>query len=244
MSETLAIITANLGSMSRLVFLRHAHSTANNQGVLSGRLPGVSLSKDGFAQAESLTERLGASTFDEILVSPMERCSQTIAPWLHSRYSKGIGQYRIDDNLNEVDYGLWSGRRLSKLSKEPLWKEIQSTPSKVQFPEGEKIKSAQKRAIRSIHEAHAKKKSGSFLFVSHGDIIKATVASLIGLPLDSFQNLIINPASLTVIDFDGSSGRLLAYNDTHTCIAPLLSTKKVGKVLIGGGSGTSKGKTR
>ena len=70
------------------------------------------------------------------------------------------------------------------------------------------------------------------------------MASLIGLPLDSFQNLIINPASLTVIDFDGSSGRLLAYNDTHTCIAPLLSAKKVAKVLIGGGSGTSKGKTR
>ncbi len=244
MSETLAIINANLGSMSRLVFLRHAHSTANNQGVLSGRLPGVSLSKDGFSQAEALVERLGASSFDEVLVSPMERCSQTISPWLQSRYSKALGKYRIEDNLNEVDYGLWSGRKLSRLSKEPLWKIIQSTPSKVQFPQGEKIKGAQKRAIKSVHEAHANKKSGTFLFVSHGDIIKATVASLIGLPLDSFQNLIINPASLTVLDFDGRSGRLLAFNDTHSCIAPLLSTKKVGKALIGGGSGTSKAKKR
>ena len=172
------------------MFLRHAHSMANDQGVLSGRLPGISLSKSGFTQAESLIERLGASSFDEILVSPMERCSQTISPWLQSKYSKGVGEYRLEDNLNEVDYGLWSGRKLSKLSKDPLWKVIQSTPSKVQFPEGERIKAAQKRALTSIHEAHAKKKSGSYLFVSHGDIIKSTIAALIGLPLDSFQNLI------------------------------------------------------
>ena len=244
MRGTLAIITANLVSMSRLVFLRHAHSMANDQGVLSGRLPGISLSKSGFTQAESLIERLGASSFDEILVSPMERCSQTISPWLQSKYSNGVGEYRLEDNLNEVDYGLWSGRKLSKLSKDPLWKVIQSTPSKVQFPEGEKIKAAQRRALNSIHEAHAKKKSGSYLFVSHGDIIKSTIAALIGLPLDSFQNLIVNPASLTVIDFDGNSGRLLSYNDTHSCVAPLLTAKKVGKSLIGGGSGVLKGRKR
>lgn len=244
MRGTLAIITANLCSMSRLVFLRHAHSTANDQGVLSGRLPGISLSKNGLVQAESLIERIGASSFDEILVSPMERCSQTISPWLQSKYSKGVGQFRLEDNLNEVDYGLWSGKKLSKLSKDPLWKIIQSTPSKVHFPQGERIKAAQKRALVSINEAHSKKKSGTFLFVSHGDIIKSTVAALIGLPLDSFQNLIINPASLTVIDFDGSSGRLLSYNDTHSCIAPLISTKKVGKSLIGGGSGVTKGRKR
>ena len=106
MRETLAIISANLVSMSRLVFLRHAHSTANDLGVLSGRLPGISLSKSGLVQADSLIERIGASSFDEILVSPMERCSQTIRPWLQSKYSKGVGEYRIEDKLTEVDYGL------------------------------------------------------------------------------------------------------------------------------------------
>lgn len=244
MRETLAIISANLVSMSRLVFLRHAHSTANDQGVLSGRLPGISLSKSGLVQADSLIERIGASSFDEILVSPMERCSQTIRPWLQSKYSRGVGEYRIEDKLTEVDYGLWSGRKLSRLSKDPLWKVIQTTPSKVTFPDGERIKAAQKRALSSIHEVHTRKKSGSYLFVSHGDIIKSVIASLIGLPLDSFQNLIVNPASLTVIDFDGSSGRLLSYNDTLSCISPLLSTKKVGKTLIGGGSGTNQGRKR
>lgn len=237
MSETLAIINANLWAMSRLVFLRHAHSIANEKGILSGRLPGVTLSNTGRVQALELVERLGTSSFDEIRVSPMERCSETIAPWLNSQYSKGIARYRLDDDLNEVDYGLWSGRKLSRLAKEPMWKLVQEQPSKVLFPEGERLKGAQQRAKRSIMQAHSKKKSGNYFFVSHGDIIKSLIASLVGLPLDSFQNLIINPASLTVIDFDGNQGRLLAYSDTQSCIAPLLSSKKAGKALLGGGSG-------
>jgi len=230
--------------MSRLVFLRHAHSTANEQGILSGRLAGVSLSKEGHRQAESLIERLGPSSFDEVRVSPLERCSQTISPWLQSPYSYGLDEYQIDDALIEVDYGSWSGKKLSRLSKEALWKTIQSEPSKVQFPDGEKLKSSQRRAIETVKSAHQRKKQGTFLFVSHGDIIKATLASLIGLHLDSFQNLIINPASLTVVDFDGSNGRLLCYNDTHQCIAPLLMKEKVSKTLLGGGSGTAKGRKR
>lgn len=223
--------------MSRLVFLRHAHSIANEKGVLSGRLPGITLSKTGQEQALSLIERIGASEFEEIRVSPMERCAQTIDPWLNSPYSQNFSRYFVDDDLNEVDYGLWSGRKLSRLSKEPLWNLVQSQPSKVVFPSGEKLKSAQQRAKRSVLQAHAQKRSGNFLFVSHGDIIKSLIASLVGLPLDSFQNLIIGPASLTIVDFDGSQGRLIAYSDTQICIAPLLSKKKIGKALLGGGAG-------
>ena len=237
MSETLATIKANLRAMSRLVFLRHAHSTANEKGILSGRIPGITLTQKGVEQSLNLIERLGESNFEQIRVSPLERCALTIEPWLKSQYSQGFGLYQIDDNLNEVDYGKWSGRKLSRLSKETLWKTVQEKPSKVTFPAGEKMKNVQQRALRSVQESHQHKKTGNFLFVSHGDVIKSVVASLVGLPLDSFQNLIINPASLTVIDFDGSQGRLLSYSDTTTCIAPLLTKKKIGKALLGGGSG-------
>ncbi len=223
--------------MSRLVFLRHAHSVANETGVLSGRLPGVQLSQTGLLQAQSLVERIGASIFDQVRVSPLERCAHTISPWLNSPFSKGLSSYLIDENLNEIDYGHWSGRKLSGLYKDPMWKLVQEQPSKVTFPGGEKLSTAQRRVRQSVLQTHSNKKSGTYLFVSHGDIIKSVVASLIGLPLNSFQNLIIHPASLTVIDFDGVQGRLLAYSDTSNCIVPLLSEKKNRKALLGGGSG-------
>lgn len=226
--------------MSRLVFLRHAHSVANELGVLSGRLPGIQLSKTGLHQAHSLIERIGASFFDQVRVSPLERCANTISPWLNSPFSKGLSSYLIDENLNEIDYGDWSGRKLSGLYKEPLWKLVQEQPSKVTFPNGERLSAAQRRAKQSILQAHSNKKSGTYLFVSHGDIIKSVVASLIGLPLNSFQNLIIHPASLTVIDFDGVQGRLLTYSDTSNCIVPLVSEKREKKALLGGGPGINR----
>ena len=87
--------------MARLVFIRHAHSTANDAGILSGQLPGISLSKKGKKQAELLVDRLGSSHFDSIRVSPMQRCEETIAPWLKSGYSRGLKSYEIDEIMDE-----------------------------------------------------------------------------------------------------------------------------------------------
>lgn len=222
--------------MARLVFIRHAHSTANDAGILSGQLPGVSLSKKGKRQAEELVERLGPSTFDSIRVSPMQRCEETISPWLNSKYSGGFKKYEVDESLIEMNYGSWSGRKLSSLSREEMWKEIQERPSSVKFPGGERMKSMQKRAVSSVITAQEEKKNGTHLFVSHGDVLKAIVASLLKMKLDDFQSLVIDPASVTVIDFDGSKSRLLAFNDSHSPIAPLTAMEKSTKALLGGGS--------
>ena len=230
--------------MAKIVLLRHAHSTSNSAGVLSGQLPGVSLSKDGNRQARELTERIGASHFDSILVSPMQRCEETIAPWISSHYSRALNNYRLDDGLIEMNYGKWSGRKLSSLRREPLWKIIQSTPSKVKFPEGERFSAMQKRALTSVYEAVASKKNGSHLLVSHGDVIKAIIAGLINLKLDNFQSLVVDPASITILDVDAEGARLIMFNDTKTKIEPMLKTQKSSKVLLGGGAGTLRGKKR
>ena len=228
--------------MARLVFIRHAHSTANDAGILSGQLPGVSLSKKGIKQAHDLVERIGASSFDSARISPLQRCEETITPWLNSKYSKGLKSYLIDDALIEMNYGTWSGRKLSSLSREEMWREIQERPSTVQFPGGERMKAMQKRALSSVSDALAEKKNGTHLFVSHGDVLKAVVASLLKMKLDDFQSLVIDPASVTVIDFDGSKSRLLAFNDSHSPIAPMTTMEKSIKALLGGGSRTSQSK--
>jgi len=166
----------------------------------------------------------------------MQRCEETIAPWIKSAYSGGLKGYQIDEKLIEVDYGSWSGRKLSRLSREKLWKTIQEKPSTVQFPDGEKMKAMQKRAMHSIEEALIEKKNGTHLFVSHGDVLKAVVAGLMKIKLDDFQSLVIDPASITVIDYDGTKSRLLAFNDSSSKIAPLTQMEKSTKALLGGGA--------
>jgi probable phosphoglycerate mutase len=221
----------------KIVLIRHAHSTANATGVLSGRLPGVNLSKSGEAQAVRLAERLGQLVVSEIRISPMDRCLQTMQPWL-TKYGNSV-TVTTDENLVEVDYGKWSGKKLTTLSRAKLWRKVQGHPSSVTFPEGEAMAAMQVRAMQSIHEFFA----GDLelgIMVSHGDVIKAIVASSLGMHLDDFQRIVIDPASITILESSGGAIRLTRLNDSDSTVAELLKSKSKRGHLIGGGKGITK----
>jgi len=225
--------------VARIVLLRHAHSVANEKGILAGRMPGISLSEKGKNQSQDLALRLQGADISTISCSPLERCQQTILPWLHSDPTMNIEAFSIEDRLNEVDYGNWSGLSLKKLSREPLWKVIQETPSKVVFPQGERISSMQKRAVTAVKEI-ADTKSGTHLFVSHGDVIKAIIADLLSMKLDTFQKLVIDPASITIFETEKNRVVMTTFNNTSGDLAPFLKSPSTRKATLGGGSGISR----
>lgn len=219
--------------MSLVVLIRHAHSEANAAGILSGRRPNIALSDKGRKQAQELADRLGQIKVKELRISPLQRCIETIEPWKSTRTRIRSIE---DHGIAEVDYGKWSGRTLRSLSREKLWKIVQENPSRVFFPEGEGMSNMQARAVDSMHAGLASTGTGALVMVSHGDVIKALVAANLGMRLDDFQRIIIDPASITVFDFSSKAPRLLLLNDSHTKIGELgTSTKK--RLLVGGGSG-------
>jgi probable phosphoglycerate mutase len=169
----------------------------------------------------------------------MERCLETITPWLNEVALPVQPQLTpvIDENLNEVDYGSWSGKRLSVLSRKAEWKTVQQSPSRMYFPSGEGIATMQARAMSSVHELASLKGSKTAVVVSHGDVIKSIVASALGVHLDEFQRIIIDPASVTVIDYSEIKPRILLLNDTRGTVTDLLSAPKRSKNLLGGGAG-------
>ena len=229
--------------MTRIVLLRHAHSSANAKAILAGRAPGVDLSDRGRKESQELAERLKGIDFSLIRVSPMERCSQTIAP-LIDQLSKGSGAkptIEVENDLVEVDYGKWTGRKLSVLSRDKAWKIVQNNPSAMYFPGGEGLLDVQARAMRALNRSANTPGKGPKLLVSHGDVIKSIVASVLGTHLDHFQKIIIDPASLTVLDFNGVDYRVLTLNSTTAPISAYLKEENSGKkgvaALVGGGSG-------
>ena len=223
--------------MPKIVLIRHAHSTANAAGVLSGQLPNVNLSKSGQEQAERLAERLGKLTIARVHVSPMDRCSQTLAPWL-AKYGKGV-TVTLEPNLVEVDYGKWSGKKLATLSRAKLWRKVQGQPSAVTFPDGESLAQMQVRAMQSVHDFFASDQEMTIM-VSHGDVIKAIVASSMGMHLDDFQRIVIDPASITILESNGGAIRLTRLNDSDSSVSELLQSKSKRGHLLGGGKGISK----
>ncbi len=198
--------------MSTVIFLRHAHSIANEKNLLAGRTPGVHLSATGLLQAKELVDRLGRGHIDHLHISPMQRCQLTIDPWLASRNSSTISSLQVEERFNEVDYGDWSNGSLATLRRNPMWKSIQEEPSKVKFPGGESIKAAQKRAVSAVDELLATRKSDVHLVITHSDLIKVIAAHYLEMHLDSFQRIEIGPASFTVLKGNLNSQSLVTLN--------------------------------
>jgi probable phosphoglycerate mutase len=221
----------------KIVLIRHAHSTANAAGVLSGQLPNVHLSKSGLEQAERLAERLGKLTIAQVQVSPMDRCLETLAPWL-AKYGKNVNVI-TESNLVEVDYGKWSGKKLATLSRAKLWRKVQGQPSAVTFPEGESLAQMQVRAMKTVHDFFETDLELTIM-VSHGDVIKAIVASSLGMHLDDFQRIVIDPASITILESNGGAIRLTRLNDSDSSVSELLQSKNKRGHLLGGGKGLTK----
>ena len=218
--------------MARIVLLRHAHSIANEKNLLAGRTAGITLSKTGEEQAKDLIARLGAIQFDQVAISPLQRCRETIDPWLTSTGAKS--RIVVDDSISEVDYGSWSGKTLSSLRRKAQWKVVQDFPSQMTFPEGESLLEMQGRALSGFYRLNAVKGKGPRLLVSHGDVIKSIVAHCLGMHLDQFQRLVIEPASLTIIDTDSGTSRLVRFNDAKGFLS---SEKSTNQSAIGGSTG-------
>jgi probable phosphomutase (TIGR03848 family) len=224
--------------MTRILLIRHAHSVANQRGILAGRSDGVLLTDQGVSQSEDLAKRLSGSKISKVHISPLERCHLTITPLLKSIPSKERPKVLITEDLSEVDYGKWTGKKLSSLYREKLWKVVQNRPSAMYFPNGEGLAQVQVRAMRAVHAAASE--GGLQVIVSHGDVIKSIVATVLGTHLDNFQKIVIDPASVTVLDFDGTDFRVITLNNTSTPISELAKAsnkKRAVKALLGGGSG-------
>jgi probable phosphomutase (TIGR03848 family) len=200
--------------VSTYIFLRHGHSAANKAGLLTGQLPGIGLSSHGAKQALQLVDRIGKGHVDFLHVSPIERCQLTIDPWLKSKNSQTISSLKIDDGFSEINFGEWSGKKLSTLRRNPLWKSVQENPSQVTFPGGESFRKAQRRAVQSFEAILNKRGENVHLIVSHSDTIKLVASHILGMKLDHFQKLEISPASFTIFVGDKKKLSLLTMNNS------------------------------
>jgi probable phosphomutase (TIGR03848 family) len=206
--------------MATVVLLRHGRTTANATGVLAGRSSGVHLDERGREQARRAGLRLAKVPLAALISSPLVRCRETSSAVLAEQITtSGAVAVELDRRLIECDYGDWQGRPLKELAKEKLWSTVQQHPSAVEFPGGESMRVMQARAVNAVraHDARLEAHHGPgavWVAVSHGDLIKSILADALGMHLDHFQRINVDPASMSVVRFTPSRPFVLATN-TH-----------------------------
>jgi probable phosphoglycerate mutase len=226
-------------SVATLVLVRHGLTELTGP-VLAGRRPGLHLDDRGRQQAAALAERLAGVPLAALVTSPLERCQETVDALADGRPVK------LDERLAECEYGDWTGRALKDLAKDPLWKVVQEHPSAAVFPGGEALRDVQNRAVTAVREWDAQVgEQQTWLACSHGDVIKAVVADALGLHLDLFQRLVVDPCSVTVIRYTATRPFVVRLNDSTTPLAQLLAPppakarrRRSSDAAVGGGAGS------
>lgn len=235
--------------MATVVLARHGRTTANASGVLAGRSKGVDLDEHGLAQARQAGERLAGVPVAAVVTSPLERCRSTAREI--ARALPGAVRPRSERGLLECDYGEWTGRELKTLAKEPMWATVQEHPSAATFPGGESMAAMAARAVEAVRrwDARVEAEQGPdavWVAVSHGDVIKAVLADALGMHLDLFQRVVVDPGSLSVVRYTPRRPFVLTSNSTAGDLGHLRPPpKRSGRrrrgpssdAVVGGGTG-------
>ena len=216
--------------MTRVILVRHGQSQANADGVLAGRLESP-LTAIGRDQALDVGRRLADLPLARAVVSPVLRTRQTADLALHARDVPIV----VDDGVSEVDYGDWTGKGLADLATEPLWAQVQRHPAGVTFPNGESMAAMSARAVAAVRGHAAEVQDAALLVISHGDLIKAILADALGLHLDAFQRIVVDPASGVGRALHPLGAFVEAMNDRSAETFALAATGGIDAVPGGGG---------
>jgi len=189
--------------------IRHGHNDYVKKGLLAGRLPGVHLNEKGRTEVAALAEAIKDTPLKAVYSSPLDRALETarIVARLH-----GL-QVERRPNLIETALGDWEGKSVKRLSRERRWRQLQENPSQFRFPGGEWMVEQQARLVKEVETLWARHKiKDHFAIIGHADPLKLIVAHYLGLPLDLFQRLAMDTASVSALMIEEKETKLLRLN--------------------------------
>jgi probable phosphoglycerate mutase len=203
--------------------VRHG-TTATTGKVLPGRARGLHLSDQGLEEAAKVAEALSTLKVAALYASPLERTRETALA-----IAKRVGKRVVADRgLIECDFGAWTGESLAQLRKLPEWQTVQRWPSGFRFPGGESFVELQSRLTGRVARICKDHPGELVVAVSHADCIKVVLASVLGVPLDLFQRIVVAPCSISTIVYGPDGPAVLAMGVT-SAPAGLLKGQEVSR---------------
>ena len=169
----------------------------------------MALSAAGLTQAEILADLLGTATLAAVYSSPRERAWYTARDIAEPH---GLKPEAVDD-LDEVDFGDWSGRPFSELEGDPEWQRWNAARGSARAPGGEAMTEAVARAVAVLAEIARLHAGATAVAVSHCDIIRGVIGHHLGLPLDNILRFDVDPASVSRLSVGDWGARVISVNE-------------------------------
>ena len=159
----------------KVLIVRPGATELDEQGRISGTLD-LPLSHSGVEQINKLAIELGEMQIDKIFVGPGAAARQSADLLTGNRKIK----VKQDDDLRNLDYGLWHGKRLDELkeTQPKLVKMWQDQPHSICPPNGETVEELVHRVDRFVKKLLRKNRTGSLVVVT-AEPVACVVKSLI-----------------------------------------------------------------
>jgi broad specificity phosphatase PhoE len=195
--------------MTRVYLVRHGATDFLGRAIV-GRKPGVALNGSGRAQAQRLGQRFRNEEITAICCSPLDRARETARP-----IADQLGlDIKIAAELNEIDFGEWTGLSLDELAQRPDWRRWNRSRSNSRPPGGETMLEVQARVVGYIEKLGGALRNAAYVLVGHADPIKSALLYFLGTAIDFMQRLEISPASISAVEVGEHEPRLLFINET------------------------------
>jgi broad specificity phosphatase PhoE len=182
---------------SRAVLLRHGATEWSLSGQHTGRTD-IPLLEEGREQAKAAGALLAGLTFAQVLVSPLQRASETCT----------LAGYEgtPDPDLMEWDYGAYEGLTTAEIRVErPGW-----TLWGDGVPEGERAADVGRRTDRVIEKV--RQIEGDTLLVAHGHVLRVLTARWLGLPPAGGRMLALAAGSICLLGWEHEAPMIEAWN--------------------------------
>src|SRR5438105_1123924 len=128
--------------MCTLLFVRHVEHVHQHT-MLLGRTHDAPFTDYALKQLDTVANSLQNETVGEVYSSPRRRAVAT-AQTIASAFALPV---RIRDDLDELDYGDWSGRAFEELAHDPRWQRWNALRSSECPPNGESMRALQTRVV-------------------------------------------------------------------------------------------------
>ena len=195
-------------SATTVFLVRHgSHDLLGHR--VAGRMDGVPLNADGRGEAARMAARLSREPVAALVSSPLQRARETAEP-----IAAALGlPVAIDEAINEVDFGEWTGLDLASLDEDERWRAWNRHRSTARVPGGETMSEVAERAAAAVEGWRLRFPGRSVVATSHGDVIRGLVCRLLGLSYDRIHAFDVSPGSLTTIVVWERDGKVLALNE-------------------------------
>ena len=196
---------------TRVVFVRHGETDFPLNRIYCDGREEPALNSLGIVQASQVADCLRGARIDALYASPCLRTQMTA-----ETVAAGHGDLRIvfEDDLRERHFGIWEGLYFNEIESQfPLEYESWKRDQAAFKPDGgESVYDLAGRVVPVVSEIVARHRGETVVLVTHVGPIRVLVAEALGMPVESYRRLHIDPASITVVDYGLSQNNLILLN--------------------------------